>query len=118
MKFSLRSIIPVTLAMLCLVLPFPGQANEPAPVREENRPALAAMAGKECSCQEALAQLEGQNKKISDELRGIKRDIAALKQSIAEPGIPAAMAGIGYIFGLFGVAAFMASRRKNQPPRT
>ncbi len=118
MKFSPRSIIPVTLAMLFLVQPSSGQACEPDPGREENRAASAAMAGKACSCQEALALLEGQNKKIFDELRGIKRDIAALNQSIAEPGISAAMAGIGYILGLFGVAAFMASRRKNQPPRT
>jgi len=115
MKFPRQSIIPVFFAMLYLVQPSPGQADEPPLAREENK--TTAMASEECCCQAALSKLEAQNKKISEELRGIKRDIAALNQSIAEPGIPAAMAGIGYIFGLFGVAAFMASRRKNQPSR-
>jgi len=46
----------------------------------------------------------------------LKRDIAALSQSVEEPGLNEAMAGLGYILGLFGIASFMASRRQRRNP--
>lgn len=39
-------------------------------------------------------------------------EIAALRADLAEPGVKDIFAGVGYIFGLFGVAAFVAARRK------
>jgi hypothetical protein len=114
MKFPLRSIVPIFIAVLYFAQPSPGKAEEHPPSREASKPTTTC---EECCCQAVLTTLEAQNKRLSEDLRGIKRDIAALNQSIAEPGIPAAMAGIGYIFGLFGVAAYMASRRKNPSSR-
>ena len=56
--------------------------------------------------------LEAQNSKLSGDLRRIQREIAALRADLDKPGVKDVFAGIGYIFGLFGVAAYVASRRK------
>jgi hypothetical protein len=53
-----------------------------------------------------------QDSKLTRELRMLKRDIAVLSQSVEEPGLHEAVTGLGYILGLFGIAAFMASRRQ------
>ena len=62
---------------------------------------------------EAVAALiKEQNSKLSGELRRIQREIAALRADLDKPGLKDVFAGIGYIFGLFGVAAYVAARRK------
>ena len=65
-------------------------------------------------CQALKARLDEQNQKLSQELRQIKREIAALNQNLEKPGLKEVMAGIGYILGLFGVAAFAAARRRDR----
>jgi len=64
--------------------------------------------------QEIVTLLKEQNNKLSSDLRRIQREIAALRADLDKPGLKEIFAGIGYIFGLFGVAAFVASRRKEQ----
>jgi hypothetical protein len=59
-----------------------------------------------------ITLLKEQNRKLSADLRRIQREIAALRADIGKPGLKDVFAGIGYIFGLFGVAAYVASRRK------
>jgi hypothetical protein len=66
------------------------------------------------SSQEIIALLKEQNSKLSNDLRRIQREIAALRADLDKPDIKDVFGGIGYIFGLFGVAAFVASRRKEQ----
>ena len=61
---------------------------------------------------EVVMLLKEQNRKLSNDLRRIQREIAALRADLDKPGIKDVFAGIGYIFGLFGVAAFVAARRK------
>jgi len=62
---------------------------------------------------EAIATLlKEQNSKLSVELRRIQREIAALRADLDKPRLKDVLSGIGYIFGLFGVAAYVASRRK------
>ncbi|MBU4010518.1 MAG: hypothetical protein KJ882_07105, partial [Proteobacteria bacterium] len=56
--------------------------------------------------------LKEQNSKMSAELRRIQREIAALRADLDKPGLKDVFSGIGYIFGLFGTAAFVASRKK------
>jgi nickel transport protein len=63
-------------------------------------------------CQAVLSQLQEQNNKLSGEMRRIQRELAALRADMAKPGLKEVLAGIGYILGLFGAAAFVASRRK------
>jgi len=62
--------------------------------------------------QEVIAFLKAQNSRLSKDLRRIQREIAALRADLAEPGVKDIFAGVGYIFGFFGVAAFVAARRK------
>ena len=112
MKFLIQSISLFLFAALFLVQPCSCQADEQSPGQGQTE--TSAPISQESSCQAVMARLDEHDKKVSEDLRKIKRDIAALNQSIAEPGLPEVMAGIGYILGLFGVAAFMASRRKNQ----
>lgn len=51
---------------------------------------------------------------LAAELRRIHREIAALRAELAQPGIKEVFSGLGYILGLFGVAAFVAARRKER----
>ncbi|MCF8075996.1 MAG: hypothetical protein K9K63_04555 [Desulfotignum sp.] len=66
----------------------------------------------EDSTGEIIALLKEQNSALSADLRRIQREIAALRADLDKPGIKDVFAGIGYIFGLFGAAAFAASRRR------
>ncbi len=66
------------------------------------------------NCQEIIALLKEQNSKLSGDLRRIQREIAALRADLSKPGIDDVFSGIGYILGLFGTAAFVASRRRKE----
>lgn len=65
------------------------------------------------SMQEMISQLQAQNSKLSRDLHRIHRELAALRADLDKPGLNDIFGGIGYIFGLFGVAAFVLSRRQN-----
>ncbi|MFH0730614.1 MAG: hypothetical protein V2B19_30250 [Pseudomonadota bacterium] len=61
---------------------------------------------------ELVTLLKEQNSKLSNDLRHIQREIAALRADLEKPGFRDIFSGIGYIFGFFGVAAYVASRRR------
>ena len=63
-------------------------------------------------CSEFATLLAKQEQNNAREFRQIKRDLAALSQQVTEPGMREVFGGIGYILGLFGVAAYVASRKK------
>lgn len=73
---------------------------------------LYAQSPEEEPTREIIALLKEQNSKLSGELRRIQREIAALRADLDKPGLKEIFSGIGYIFGLFGVAAFVVARRK------
>ena len=73
---------------------------------------LAQTPPNESSQEVIITLLKEQNSKLSSDLRRIQREIAALRADLDKPGLKDVFGGIGYIFGLFGVAAFVASRRK------
>jgi len=62
--------------------------------------------------QEIVALLREQNSKLSGEIRRIHREIAALRADLDKPDVNDIFGGIGYILGLCGVAALVATRRK------
>jgi nickel transport protein len=74
--------------------------------------ALYAQTPKEPAPDTVAALIKEQNHKLSGELRRIQREIAALRADLNKPRLKDVFSGIGYIFGLFGVAAFVAARRK------
>ncbi|WP_373499787.1 hypothetical protein [Desulfococcus sp.] len=91
-------------AIICaglMLVPASSPAETPA---DPGSPALAAL-------------LAEQNSTLSRELRRIQREIAALRADLDKPGLQEIFAGIGYIFGLFGTAAFVASRRRDPKPK-
>lgn len=57
-----------------------------------------------------LPELKKQISMLNTKLETIKRML--IDQQEKSPGIHEILSGIGYIFGLFGVAAFVASRKK------
>jgi hypothetical protein len=81
------------------------------PVAAEEKTA-AVQPGVE-SCSELAQLLVRQEEKTSRELKQIKRDLAALSQQFEEPGVREILGGVGYILGIFGVAAYVASRRQS-----
>jgi hypothetical protein len=78
--------------------------SAPAETPEEERP------------RDLASLLAEQNSALSRELRRIQREIAALRADLDKPGLQDVFGGIGYIFGLFGTAAFVASRRRDRSP--
>ena len=110
----------LTVALLSLCSPPIGGAG--APLRaEESQPvahaSAAAATAPDVRCSALAAQLAAQNQQIRHELRLIKRDLAVLNQNLEKPGVAEIMAGVGYILGLFGIAAFVAARRQHRRAR-
>ncbi len=91
--------------MLLVALPLSAAADE------EVQP-LAVSQEKQCAT--AVDEIRQENKKLHRELRQIKREIGLLNQNLEEPGLREIAAGIGYILGLCGVAALVATRRQGR----
>jgi hypothetical protein len=66
------------------------------------------------NCAEVVALLNTQNNKISRELRMIKREIAALKEALSEPGLGEIFGGIGYIMGFLGIIFYFQARKQSR----
>ncbi len=107
-----RASAVVLLFVLFLALAPPVMADEPAAPRQAGGELSADNAA---GYEKVIALLQEQDKKNSREFRQLKREIAALGQQLETPGISEIMGGIGYIFGLFGVAAYVMSRKKTIP---
>lgn len=76
--------------------------------------AVSAQTPAEEASTDLAALLTEQNQNLSRELRRIQREIAALRSDLDKPDLQDVFSGIGYIIGLFGVAAFMAARRRDR----
>ena len=96
MRIVKRRMLAGVLGACLMMLPNSLQAQTPG---QETR-------------QEIIALLKEQNSKLAGDLRRIQREIAALRADLDKPGLKDVFSGIGYIFGLFGVAAYVAARRK------
>ena len=66
------------------------------------------------TCAEAVALLKTQNKKISEEFRKIKREIAALREELSKPGLNEVFGGIGYILGFLGIIFYFQARKQSR----
>ena len=65
------------------------------------------------NCAQAVDLLTAQNKKISEEFRKIKREIAALREELSKPGLNEIFGGIGYILGFLGIIFYFLARRQS-----
>lgn len=64
-------------------------------------------------CPALAAQIAEDHRRLREELRQVKRELALLNQNLDKPGVREIIAGIGGILGVFGVAALVSSRRRN-----
>lgn len=84
-----------------------GVASDPP--AENTRPSAV----EEGSCGQLAVLLEAQNQELTRDLRRLHREVAALREELAQPGLKEAFSGIGYILGLFGVAFFFMGKNRN-----
>jgi hypothetical protein len=61
-------------------------------------------------CRELATLIRQQKSLISREAGQLKREIAALRTDLSNPGMKEIFAGIGYIFGLAGIGLYFQSR--------
>jgi hypothetical protein len=120
---SIRKFIgmPPALVLIALILTLlsclPASAAESAgDPAEATGTETAVASGPADDCRAVLLRLAEQDSKLTREMQMLRRDIAALSQKVEEPGLQQAIAGLGYILGLFGIASFMASRRQRRQP--
>jgi hypothetical protein len=92
-------------------VPVARAAEGQAALSADSPQALAAAADEHGECRQLAALLAQQQSLISRETGQIKRELAALRADLGKPGLREALAGIGYIFGLAGVACYFHSRR-------
>jgi len=91
----------LAISILCLML-----AGQPGTLTAQEAPQETS--------QEIITLLKEQNRNLSQNLRRIQREIAALRADLDKPTIKDVFAGIGYIVGLFGFAAFASSRTRSR----
>ena len=63
-------------------------------------------------CPSLAAQVVEDNRRLREELRQVKRELALLNQNLDKPGMREIITGIGFILGLFGAAALVGARRQ------
>ena len=63
-------------------------------------------------CPALASQVSEENRRLREELRQVKRELALLNQNLEKPGAREIIAGIGFILGLFGAAALVSARRQ------
>lgn len=96
------------LVLLTLLLCLPVQAANSLP--ESTEPLRQQL------CTEVTEELRSLRQENARNNRELKREIAALHHALNRPGPRDILAGIGYILGLFGAAAFVAARRRTSSP--
>ena len=93
-----RSLLMAAVLCLPAVLAAAEEAAPP-PVQVLDCPALASKVSED-------------NRRLREELRQVKRELALLNQNLEKPGAREIIAGIGFILGLFGAAALVSARRQ------
>jgi len=101
----------ILIFFLTIITPIVSWGAEPSGVAAVEKAAASEPNGAN-NCQDLTTAVRENQASVSRDLRQIKRDLAELQQKLNEPGMGQIFSGIGYIFGLFGVAAFVASRKK------
>lgn len=105
-------LVLVLLGLFCAtgLPPALGAGHQPEqPASEKASPTSLDPA--DTDCRQLVDLLQQQKAMISRETGQLKREIAALRDDLTKPGLKEVFAGIGYIFGLFGVGLYIQSRR-------
>jgi len=65
-------------------------------------------------CDQIIALLQEQKSLLNRELAQVKRELAALRESMSQPGLLEVFAGIGYILGFAGIAFFVQGKKSSK----
>ncbi|MGD9504172.1 MAG: hypothetical protein AB7W37_04640 [Syntrophobacteraceae bacterium] len=113
-KALLFASVLLLAAVVCWCGARAARAEEPetvAPTTQAVESAPAETSSSPTGDYERLAKmLEQQKNQMTRDMGQMKREIAALRQDISEPGLAQIFAGIGYILGLAGVGFYMHAR--------
>ena len=60
-----------------------------------------------------LAQLQQENSRLQRQVRRLEAQVEAMREELNAPDATQVIGGIGYIVGIFGVAGWIAARKKN-----
>ena len=82
-----------------------------ADVREMGAAKAAGDIAQPLDCRGLLEAIEQQKALLLRETGQLKREIAALRQEMTNPGIKDVLAGFGYIFGITGLALYFHCRK-------
>ncbi|KIH76313.1 nickel transport protein [Geoalkalibacter ferrihydriticus] len=107
MRWALRTLSLGACLMLLSGTLTPLSAKAATALPEE----AAVSAPQENSCGEVLVLLRQQNQDLARDMRRLHRELAALRHELEQPGLKEIFSGIGYIFGLCGVAFFFLGRK-------
>lgn len=110
MRRRLRKCALILIAAFCICAASPliSLAAE-----SENAPGSVAAPESAASpdYRKLVDEIETQKAVYLREVGQLKREIAALRQEMTNPGIRDVLAGIGYIFGLAGIALYVQTRK-------
>lgn len=62
------------------------------------------------TCAELVIEFRKQNELMKRDIHQMKREIVMLRQQMEKPNIKDLIAGVGFIFGLFGVGYYVHAR--------
>jgi len=60
-----------------------------------------------------ISQLQQENRQLQRQVRRLEVQVEALREELNAPNASQVIGGIGYIVGIFGVAGWIAARKKN-----
>ena len=60
----------------------------------------------------ALAELRQENTALRRQVQRLERQVAAQRDELSRPGASEVFGGLGYIVGIFGIAAWWSARRQ------
>ncbi len=109
----LRQVMPCLLILPALMtvsaMGFQGEIGAQATPGGDASPQVSS--GKAVDCGELAGLVQQERSTLSREIGQIKREIAAMRDDLSKPGLKEIFAGIGYIFGLTGIALYFHCRR-------
>lgn len=59
-----------------------------------------------------VARLERENATLQRQVKRLETQVSALREELNSPDVTQIIAGIGYIVGIFGIAGWLAARKK------
>ena len=73
----------------------------------------AAFAVTEPGAPQTVAQLQQENASLQRQVKRLEAQVTAMREELNTPDATQIVGGIGYIVGIFGIAGWIAARKKS-----